>query len=120
MLFYNDNAIHCSLKSRRLFDIYQPEMAVSQASRVVQIVSHDLFKAFSFALQTQFAVIMLNFPEKTGLRKHKALPLMASLFSCLQGSLAGIIFDGTGTNDHSEMASYIWSGTCEITRHKSY
>lgn len=85
-------------------------MAVSQASRVVQIVSHDLFKAFSFALQTHFAVIMLHFPETTGLRKHKALPLMASLFSCLQGCLARIIFDGTGTNDHSEMAPYILVG----------
>ena len=85
-------------------------MALSQASRVVQIVSHDLFKAFSFALQTQFAVTMLHVPETTGLRKHKALPLMASLFSCLQGCLARIIFDDRVTNDHREMAPYILVG----------
>ena len=82
-------------------------MAVSQASRVVQIVSQDFFKAFSFTLHTHFAVIMLHLPETTGLRKHKALSLMASLFSCLQGCLARIIFDGRGTSDYRETAPYI-------------
>ena len=61
MLFYHDNAIHCSLKSRRLFDKNQPELAVSQASLVVQIVSHDLFKAFC----NNAAFLGNNWTEKT-------------------------------------------------------
>ena len=80
-----ENVIYSSLKSQHLFDKYQPEMAVSQASRVVQIVSQDFFKAFSLASHTHFALIMLHFPETAGLRKHKAFPLMASLLLLLFG-----------------------------------
>ena len=109
MLFYNDNPICSSLVDVYLINT-NLKWRCHKHQEVVQIVSHDLFKAFSFALQTQFAVTMLHVPETTELRKHKALPLMASLFSCLQGCLARIIFDGRVTNDHREMAPYILVG----------
>ena len=93
-------------------------MALSQASRVVQIVSPDLFKAFSFALQTQFAVTMLHVPETTGLRKHKALPLMASLFSVCKAVWYGSSSMAELQTTTDKWLLIFWSGTCEITRHK--
>ena len=119
MLFYNDNPIYSSLQIQRLFAKYQPEMVVSQASRVMKIVSHNLFKAFSIVLHTHFAVIMLHFLETTGLRKHKALPLMASLFSCLQAvwRVSSSMAEVQTTTE--KWLLIFWSGTCEITRHKS-
>ena len=120
MLFKNDNAIYSSLQIQCLnMAKYEPEMVVSQAPRVMQIVSHDLFKAFSIALRTHFAVIMLHFPEKTGLRKRKALPLMASLFCCLQAvwHVSSSMAEVQTTTE--KWLLIFWLGTCEITRHKS-
>lgn len=80
------------VKSQVKFGQYQPEIAVSQASLVAQIVSQDFLRFLSLTSHTHLALITLHFPDTTGPIKQRAFPLMAWLFNCLQGCFALNIF----------------------------